>query len=64
MGCVYQDLEVLVEDLMESLAESEQDTTLGIVAKHFTEATKAQKKQFQVPTLYAATYSVAEPVRF
>jgi hypothetical protein len=39
---------LLVEDLMEALGEAEQDTTLGLVAKEFTETNKAHKTMFQV----------------
>jgi hypothetical protein len=45
---IFQELECLVDDLMENLAKSEQETTLGLVAKYFTETKKAQKSMFQV----------------
>ncbi len=37
-----------MEDLMEALGEAEQETTLGLVAKEFTETNKAHKTMFQV----------------
>ena len=33
---------------MEDLGEKEEDTTLGLVAKHFTDTNKAHRNQFQV----------------
>ncbi len=33
---------------MEALGEAEQETTLGLVAKEFTETNKAHKTMFQV----------------
>jgi hypothetical protein len=50
-----QELEGLVEDLMAELADTEQETTLGLVAKDFTEACKAQKQQFQVISICTGT---------
>jgi len=47
-GPCVKEVETLVEDLMESLGETEQDTTLGLVAKEFTQTNKAHKSMFQV----------------
>ncbi len=37
---------------MEALGEAEQETTLGLVAKEFTETNKAHKTMFQVRSNY------------
>ncbi len=49
---------MLVEDLMEALGEAEQETTLGLVAKEFTQTNKAHKTMFQVRVQSLSRYRI------